>query len=49
MQLKMTSKKEIVETGTTEQSGSGGWAKHTELLSEREFRERFGIPNGVSV
>lgn len=45
----MSLKKGTVPTGAAGQGGSGGRAKHTKLLSEREFRERFGIPNGVSV
>lgn len=49
VQLKMSSKKAIEATGEAGQGGSGGQAKHTELLSDGEFREHFVIPNGVSI
>lgn len=55
----MSSKKDIIASGASEQSGAIVRAdqspthplsiKPTELLSEREFREHFQIPNGVSV
>lgn len=47
--MRMSSKKDTVATGAAGQGGSSKQVKHTELLSEGEFRERFGIPNGVSV
>lgn len=47
--MRMSSKKDTVATGAAGQGGSSGRVKHTELLSEGEFWERFGIPNGVSV
>ena len=45
----MPPKKDIVASGAAGQGGSSGWAKLVELLDEREFRERFIIPNRVSV
>lgn len=36
-------------TGAAGQSGLGGRAKNTEVLTEQEFRVRFEIPNGVSL
>lgn len=45
----MSPKKEIVTSGAAGQGSSRGRVKHIECLSEGEFRERFGIPNGVSV
>lgn len=45
----MSLKNETVAIGAAGQGSSGGRAKHTELLSEGEFQEHFGIPNGVSV
>ena len=45
----MSSKKGNVVTGAAGQGGSGGRATRTELLSEEEFRDCFGIPNEVSV
>ena len=45
----MSSKKGNVATGAAGQGGSGGRSKHTELLSEQEFRDCFGIPNEVSI
>ena len=45
----MSSKKGKETTGAAGQGGSGGRANHTELLNEKEFRDCFGIPNGVSI
>lgn len=55
----MSSKKDIIASGASEQSGAivrenqspahPLSIKPTELLREREFREHFHIPNGVSV
>lgn len=49
MQLKMFSKKEIMATSAAGQGSSSGRLKHTKLLSEGEFRECFGILNGVYI
>lgn len=45
----MSAKKAIEAVGAAGQIISGGRGKHIELLDEREFRERFVIPNDVSV
>ena len=45
----MSSNKENMVTGAVGQGGSGGRVNRTELLNEKEFRDCFGIPNGVSI
>lgn len=55
----MPAKKDIASSSADRQGKKGGGAgvssgcpssgKPIELLNEREFRERFFIPNGVSV
>ena len=45
----MSLKKGNVATGATGQGGLSGRANRTELLSEEEFRDCFGIQNRVSV
>lgn len=45
----MTLRKGNATIGVAGQGGSGGRANRTELLNEKEFRDCFGIPNGVSV
>ncbi|XP_034710234.1 uncharacterized protein LOC117932996 [Vitis riparia] len=45
----MSSKKGKEATGAARQGGSGGRANRTELLNKKEFRDCFGIPNGVSI
>lgn len=57
--LKMSSKKDIVASGSSRQGGLGGRTnpnlvrphpgKPTEVLNEREFGDRFCFPNGISV
>ncbi|RVX00704.1 hypothetical protein CK203_030386 [Vitis vinifera] len=48
-QSTMSSNKENMVTGAVGQGGSGGRVNRTELLNEKEFRDCFGIPNGVSI
>ena len=45
----MSSKKGKEATGVVREGGSGGRVNPTELLNEKEFRDCFGIPNGVSI
>lgn len=57
--FKMPAKNDVASSSVAEQGGTSGWTtsspvrpypgKPTELLNEREFRDRFYFPNGISV